>query len=943
MFDRQQFEDYIELKTTVDGSDLAHHLATLFYVLNLPETNRLKNLDEQLAAFPYINGRLFERTLAPASFDKGMRQTLLTCCALDWGLISPAIFGSLFQSVMNENLRRNLGAHYTTEQNILKVIQPLFMNELREEFSRIKLNRNKLIDFHLRLAQIKFFDPACGCGNFLAITYRELRKLELEILLQLYKNHDTSLLDIEEITLIDVDQFYGIEIGEFPAQIAQVSLWMIDHQMNMLVSEAFGHYFKRLPLKKSPSIFCGNSLSEDWLVFVNPNKETYIISNPPFCGKQFQNEQQKADMAGVFSSVEGYGVLDYVSAWYIKAAQFMKQFPSTKTAYVSTNSITQGEQAPILWKELILKYEVKIHFAHRTFKWGSEVARGKAAVHCVIIGFANVDTKKKLIFDYDNISSDRPHSVYAANINPYLVDAPNIFLNNQTKPISHDIPEIAFGNMPNDGGNLLLNEMEKIELENEEPGAKKWIKPFMSANEFLNGIKKWCLWLVDITPNELRNLPLIAKRAAAVKDHRMKSKRMATKKLADLPTLFGENRQPLQSYILIPRISSERRQYIPIGFFTPDVIVGDCLSVPGASLYHFGVLTSSMHMAWVRSVCGRLKSDYRYSNLLVYNNYPWPSATDKQKSKITELAQIILNIRLKYSKSTLADLYDPISMPSELVKAHESLNRAVDVAYGKFSFENESERVAFLFNKYQEQFIESKKLKESHTQTLSNDILRELVITKGNKHKVSDLRLTLAAMIVKSLANSNGFGKTKFAKVFYIADMMCDQDLGTKYYREVAGPIDYNVLYNSKHKIEVLAEKHEYFSTQKIGNRFRYILGKNIQEVEEYEELFFGHNVLEIKKIINKFKNLNTEQSEIVATLFACWNDLLIENKSITDQLIINEFQNNWDPAKTRFDTARLFSILSQMKKHSIIPRGIKGHTYKKVPKPPPLGELKFD
>lgn len=923
IFELQQFQDYIELRTLEDGSDLANHLATLFYVLNTEEIHRLKNLDEQLAAFPYINGKLFEKVLSPASFDKNMRHMLLTCCGLNWSLISPAIFGSLFQSVMDEELRRNLGVHYTTEQNILKVIQPLLLDELKEEFNRLKFNKEKLKNFHHKLTKIKVFDPACGCGNFLAITYRELRKLELDILLQLYKNQDTSSLNILEVTLIDVDQFYGIEIGEFPSQIAQVSLWMIDHQMNILVSEAFGQYFKRLPLKKSPHILCGNSLEIDWIKFINPVAETYIVSNPPFCGKQYQNPEQKQDMKKIFTSINGAGILDYVSAWYIKAAQFMKSFPTTKAAYVSTNSITQGEQVTILWKELIQKYGVIIFFAHRTFKWGSEVTKGKAAVHCVIIGFSILEIRNKRIFYYDNVSSETPLSINAKNINPYLVDAANVFLNNQMKPICSSIPNIVFGNMPNDGGNLLLTNEEKIILEREEPGIKKWTKQFIGAHEFLNGIQKWCLWLVDVKPSDLKSLPLLSRRITAVKEHRMNSARLATRKLADFPALFGERRQPTLNYILIPRVSSEKRNYIPIGFFSPDVIIGDTnLCVPGASLYHFGILSSSMHMAWVRGVCGRLKSDYRYSNLLVYNTFPWPYTTDKQKSNIEKLSQEILNIRLKYFQNTLSDLYDPLTMPSELVKAHENLNRAVDVAYGKLSFESEAERLAFLLAKYQE---------------LNTNIKNQ------HKHKISDLRLTLAGMIVKDLANSKSFGKTKFAKVFYIADMMCEQDLGTKYYREVAGPVDYNVLYNSEHRIEVLAEKHEYFITQKIGKGFRYILGNNIQEIEENENLFFGKNSSDLKKIIGKFQKLNTEQSELVATLFACWNDLLIEKRDVTDELIINEFQNNWDPSKKRFETRRLFRALEQMKEHSFIPKGIKGHTFKKLQKPPPAGELEFD
>ncbi|HAT9135716.1 TPA: class I SAM-dependent DNA methyltransferase [Legionella pneumophila] len=923
IFEVQQFQDYVELRTTEDGSDLAYHLATLFHVLNTEETQRLKNLDEQLAEFPYINGKLFEKVLSPASFDRDMRQMLLTCCSLDWSLISPAIFGSLFQSVMDETLRRSLGVHYTTEQNILKVINPLFLQQFRQEFNKIKYNKDKLKNFHQRLARIKFFDPACGCGNFLAITYREVRKLELDVLLQLYKNEDTSSFNILEVTLVDVDQFYGIEIGEFPSQIAQVSLWMTDHQMNIAVSEAFGQYFKRLPLKKSPNILCGNSIEEDWVDFVKPGEETYILSNPPFCGKQYQNTEQKKDMKKMFSSVKGAGILDYVSAWYIKAAQFMNNSPSTKTAYVSTNSITQGEQVSILWKELMQKYGVNIFFAHRTFKWGSEVSKGKAAVHCVIIGFSNLVHRKKIIFDYDNVMSETPQPINAKNINPYLVDAPNIFLNNRKSPIRSDIPNIVFGNMPNDGGNLLLTDEEKINFEREEPGSKKWIKPFMGAREFLNGIKKWCFWLEEIPPSELKSLPLLSKRVVAVKEHRINSARAITRKLAHYPTLFGERRQPKQNYILIPRVSSERRKYIPIGFFAPDVIVGDTnLCIPGATLYHFGVLSSSMHMAWVRAICGRLKSDYRYSNLLVYNNFPWPNITDKQRLKIENLAQIILNIRLKYINNSMADIYDPLAMPSDLVRAHEELNRAVEAVYGRFSFESDAERLSFLFEKYQEQNTSSK-----------NQI----------EHKVSDLRLTLASMIVKELAKSRSFGKTKFAKVFYITDMLCEQDLGTKYFREVAGPVDYNVLYNPQHRIEVLAEKHGYFITEKVGKGFRYILGKNIQEVEEHEELFFGQNVTELKRIISKFQKLNTEQAEMIATLFACWNDLLIEKKNITDELIVNEFQNNWDLSKKRFETKRLFRALEQMREHFIIPKGTKGHTFKKLQKPPPIGELEFN
>jgi len=483
IFERCQFQDYIEQKTAGDGHDLAHHLGTLFYILNTSPDSRLTNLDEHLAEFPYVNGRLFEEILPPASFDTGMRQALLDCCALDWSRISPAIFGSLFQSVMNAKTRRNLGAHYTEEKNILKLIKPLFLDDLWVEFERLSNLKNygkPVVEFHQRLSQLKFFDPACGCGNFLVIAYRELRLLELEILRALHKKKKTGFLSISEIVWLDVDQFYGIEIEEFPAQIAQVAMWMTDHQMNMLVSEEFGQYFRRLPLKKAPNIVHGNALQLDWQA-VGPAAD-YILGNPPFVGAKFLNDVQRAEVATVFHDTKSAGLLDYVSCWYRKAADYMAVRSATESAFVSTNSITQGEQVGVLWPAL-MRLGVRISFAHRTFQWSS-AARGKAAVHCVIIGFALHDTPRKTIFEYADIQGE-PHAIAAKNINPYLVDAPSVIADGRMSPLSAPRP-LDNGSIPADGGYLILDPEEKVILLDAEPGAEQWLRPYLGAVGFLN-------------------------------------------------------------------------------------------------------------------------------------------------------------------------------------------------------------------------------------------------------------------------------------------------------------------------------------------------------------------------------------------------------------------------------------------------------------------------
>jgi hypothetical protein len=698
IFNKQQFQDYIEQRTAEDGSDLASKLQELFQVLNTPEDKRFKNLDEQLNEFPYVNGKLFEEILPMASFDTKMRLALLDCCYIDWSKISPAIFGSMFQSVMNPKERRNLGAHYTSETNILKLIKPLFLDELWAEFENIKNNKNKLPEFHKKISQLKFLDPACGCGNFLVITYRELRLLELEILRATYKNGQ-GVLDVSTIIWLDVDMMCGIEYEEFPARIAEVAMWLIDHQMNMLISNEFGQYFARLPLKKSAKIVHGDALEVDWEEVIAKNQLSYIIGNPPFIGSKIMSQFQRNQIVREFENSKGSGVLDYVTGWYLKAAKYI-QNTKIKAAFVSTNSIVQGEQTSILWGQMINKYGIKIHFAHRTFKWSNE-AKGNAAVYCVIIGFANFETSFKRIFEYEDIKGEA-HEIKAKNINPYLIDAKDFLIEKRRKPICN-VPEIAFGSMPNDGGNLLLEDKEKILLTENDNILSKYIRPLISGQEFLNGEKKWCLWLENFNPTEISKSKELVNRINKVKELRSNSTREATKKLALFPYSFGEIRQPKTDYIFIPLTSSENRKIIPMGFFDENSIANNTGSViENSNLYHFGILQSSMHMSWVNTVCGRLESRYRYSNEIVYNNYPWPeNPTEKQIKSIEEKAQNVLDVRASFSNSSLADLYNPLTMPPALVKAHNELDKAVDAAYSKQNFSTESKRMEFLFELYE--------------------------------------------------------------------------------------------------------------------------------------------------------------------------------------------------------------------------------------------------
>ncbi|KKP59912.1 MAG: hypothetical protein UR64_C0024G0004 [Candidatus Nomurabacteria bacterium GW2011_GWE1_35_16] len=699
IFTKSSFRNYIENRTNIDGSDLGIHLMQIFEILNTPDEKRQITLDEQLAKFPYINGGIFAERIASVSLDTTARLKLINCCSFDWSDISASIFGSLFQGVMNEKERRQLGAHYTSEINIMKVIQPLFLDELYIEFDKVKHDQKKLDIFHMKLSSLKFLDPACGCGNFLVIAYRELRKLELEVLLkkETAKNAGLRIFGADELSIINVNQFYGIEIEEFPSLVARVAMYLVDHQMNMMFSEKFGHIYARIPLREPASIVNNDALTTDWESVVSKNQLNYILGNPPFIGARLMGKEQKQIFLDTFENTKGAGNIDFVTAWYEKASKYM-QGTFIKTAFVSTNSICQGEQVGILWKRLKEKYNITIHFAHQTFKWNND-APGVAAVYCIIVGFACFDTDKKYLYEYENIKSE-PKEKEVKNINAYLVEGEDVFLENRSKPICK-VPEIVFGSMPNDGGNFLFTQKEKEEFLEIEPSAEPYIKEMISAKEYLNAEKRYCLWLKDIEPNILRTLPKVLERVENVKKLRSESTREETKELAKTPSLFGEIRQSESDYILIPRVSSDNRDYIPISFFDKEKIAGDtCLIIPNAELYHFGILESEIHMTWVRFVCGRLKDDYRYSNNLVYNNFPWPeNVTEEQKKKVEECAQKVLDVRLEFPNSSLADLYDPNTMPPELVKAHTDLDRAVDSCYGR-KFVNKEERIEFLFELY---------------------------------------------------------------------------------------------------------------------------------------------------------------------------------------------------------------------------------------------------
>ena len=751
VFRHDQFHDFLN---GYNAEDLSDALLKLFKVLNTPLEKRSKYLKDDLKAFPYTNGGLFEEEIEIPQFTEELKQTLLQNASLDfdWSEISPTIFGAVFESTLNPETRRNGGMHYTSIENIHKVIDPLFLNDLRRELDEIleekveKTRLRHLDEYQDKLASLTFLDPACGSGNFLTETYLSLRRLENEIFREKY--HGQMMMgEFLNPIKVSINQFYGIEINDFAVTVATTALWISEAQMLAETERIIQHDIDFLPLKSYANIKEGNALRLPWdewesekkvptifakqtvaytdlskiaptmaseplyynnleihteSVQVLPKKKPttyhvrfdYVMGNPPFVGARLMSESQKNDVLSVFGNMKNVGNLDYVSCWYKKAAALL-QGTNTHAALVSTNSITQGEQVAILWKTLA-KMGIRIDFAYRTFRWDSE-AEIKAHVHCVIVGFScSESVKEKTIYLNDS------QSIAASNINGYLIDSPDVFVESRKVPLSQ-VPEMLFGSMPNDGGNFILSEEEVAVMKSKYPESEKFIKKFLGAEEFINNKKRYCLWLVNASPAEMRKIPPIMERVANVQKLRSESKRAATQKLAATPTLFGEIRQPVSgTYLLVPSTSSEKRRYVPLGFLDCNVISSNAnLIVPNASLYHFGILTSNVHMAWMRVVCGRLKSDYRYSASIVYNNFPWPTPTEAQKAKIEQTAQAILDARNKFPDCSLADLYDEAAMPPDLRKAHQENDRAVMAAYGFNIKMSESECVAELFKMYQ--------------------------------------------------------------------------------------------------------------------------------------------------------------------------------------------------------------------------------------------------
>ena len=732
IFKPDQFSHCIGERTAADGSDLAAKLAELFQVLNTPKEKRLASRDETIAKFPYVNGGLFAEMLPIAAFSAEMRKAILDCAALDWSKISPAIFGAMFQGVMDEKARHDLGAHYTAEEYILRLIRPLFLDALRAEFNAIcalngKAKETRLMAFHEKIASLTFLDPACGCGNFLLIAYRELRRLEMDVLEELHRDDPEQFLDISQLCKVSVSQFFGIEIEQFPAEIAKVALWLMDHLCNMEVADRFGQYFARIPIKDSPHIVCGNALTMDWgsllnvanvemLPIANTNSQlgtgnigtgnignnstfSYILGNPPFLGAHSSgmDDEKRANMAALLPFARD---LDFVCGWYKKANDLI-QGTSTRCAFVSTNSITQGEQVALLWKNM----NAEIDFAYRTFKWHNE-AKGVAGVSCVIIGFhaigANVSCSRT-IYDGDK-------AIPVKHINGYLRDAPDAFID-CPEPVCEGVEKMKKGSQPTDGGNLSdWSEERRQEVITRYPAAAPFFRLITGSDEIINKVTRWCLWLKDVSPSAIRAVPPVMEAVERTRQMRLASKKPSTREWAKKPTLFTKGCQPESGhYIIVPSVSSERREYIPMCFLGCEVIVNNlALFIPNATLYDFAILISIVHMAWVRVTAGRLESRYRYSAKLCYNSFVWPTVTDATREKITATAQAILDARARYPESSLADLYDPLTMPPDLRTAHEVNDRAVLAAYGLAPDTPEPEIVTHLFKLYADKVEEEK-------------------------------------------------------------------------------------------------------------------------------------------------------------------------------------------------------------------------------------------
>ena len=682
-----------------DARHFRNALIDLFKILNTKIEDRDPYVDEELAQFPYVNGGLFaEENIEIPQFTDEIRDLILQNASedFDWSEISPTIFGALFESTLNPETRRSGGMHYTSIENIHKVIDPLFLDDLKSELEEIKqlkqpnVQKDRLNAFCDKLSTLKFLDPACGSGNFLTETYISLRKLENEALAII--NQDQIVFDSGDIIKVKISQFYGIEINDFAVTVAKTALWIAESQMIKETEDIVSTKIDFLPLTTNAYIVEGNALQIDWETVVPKNELNYIMGNPPFVGGMMMSREQKSQMTEVFNNIKGVGELDYVCAWYMKATDYI-QNTNIKVAFVSTNSICQGQQAVTLW-EPIMKKGVKINFAYRTFIWDSE-ANVKAHVHCVIVGFSTTDIQKKVIFDNDKYK-------FVENINSYLTEAPDVFIQSVSKPLC-DVPPMRFGSMPRDGGGFVLSADEKAEMIAKEPLSEKWIHPYIGATEFINNRERYCLWLVGANPSEVKKCPSVMKRIEFVRDFRASSKAAGTRKFAQTPMTFCQIAQPDTDYIIVPKTSSGRRRYVPLGFMDKETIASDLVFlIPNGTLYNFGILMSNVHNAWMRTVCGRLKSDYRYSKDIVYNNFPWPNPTDEQKAKIEQTAQAILDARAKYPDCSLADLYDELTMPVELRKAHQANDKAVMQAYGfDYKTMTESECVAELMKMYQ--------------------------------------------------------------------------------------------------------------------------------------------------------------------------------------------------------------------------------------------------
>lgn len=715
------FLQLIENDTRPDGSDTGRVLGELFDVLDTHEDHRQKGLSGELNAFPYVNGALFTGHLRTPVFDAKMRELLIDAARHDWSGVSPAIFGSLFQSVMDAKERRAKGAHYTTEANILKVIGPLFLDDLKAELAAIigrKTGREKaLMEFLARLTRLTFFDPACGCGNFLVVAYREIRRLELEALLVLYG--EQASFTVAGMTRVTVDQFYGIEYEEFPARIAEVAMWMMDHIANNAINEAFRLNYARIPLTESAHILHGDALEADWDKLLPPGMCSVIMGNPPFVGAKFQTEHQRAQVRKIAKLGGSGGTLDYVSAWFIKAGEYLQANRRIRMAFVSTNSICQGEQVAQLWPILFDRFGLEIAFAHRTFSWGSE-ARGKAHVHVVIVGLVHRDHEpnEKRLFSYPDIKGDPVESRHSA-LTAYLFDAKGVanrhlVVKEEARPIN-GAGKVVIGSKPIDGGYLIFDAAERSQLLAAEPDAAEFVRPFIGAQEFINGGMRWIAALQSASPDKLRRLPKLMERVALVRKFREgkippkgkdEDKKVApggsSTSLAANPMAWHVTIIPTAPYLAIPEVSSERREYIPLGWLEPPTIPSNKLRMlPNASLWEFGMLTSRAHMAWMAHVGGRLESRFQYGIGIVYNTFPWPDASPAQRGKVEALAQAVLDARASHPTSSLADLYDPDTMPANLRRAHAALDLAVDRLYRPTPFATDRDRVEHLFGRYE--------------------------------------------------------------------------------------------------------------------------------------------------------------------------------------------------------------------------------------------------